>query len=124
MCENAAAVKDDVTQDDLVAEGFQPVVEETVYECGENQYIGRGMGKSPAPIVVRVTVDDDKKITDVEILEQYETDGIIRVEQALDRMPKAMIEAGSPDVDIVTNATRTGAGIIAAVYDALAQIEA
>ena len=32
MCENAAAVKNDVTQDDLVAEGFQPVVEETVYE--------------------------------------------------------------------------------------------
>lgn len=119
---NAAAVKDDVLQDDLVAEGFQPTVEETVYECGENQYIGRGMGKSPAPIVVRVTVDADKTITDVEILEQYETDGIIRVEQALDRMPKAMVEAGSPDVDIVTNATRTGAGIIAAVYDALSQI--
>ena len=36
-------------------------------------------------------------------------------------MPKAMVETGSPDVDIVTNATRTGAGIIAAVYDALAQ---
>lgn len=118
---NAAAVKDDVTQDDLVSDGFMPEVPEPVYECGENQYIGRGMGKSPAPIVVRVTVDDDKKITDVEVLEQYETDGLIRVEQALERMPAAMVESGSPDVDIVTNATRTGAGIIAAVYDALSQ---
>ena len=118
---NAAAVKDDVTQDDLVqGEGFKPVVEETVYECGENQYIGRGKGKSPAPLVVRVTLDGET-ITDVEILEHYETDGLIRVEQALERMPKAMVETGSPDVDIVTNATRTGAGIIAAVYDALAQ---
>lgn len=118
---NAAAVKDDVTQDDLLqGEGFKPVVEETVYECGENQYIGRGMGKSPAPLVVRVTLDGET-ITDVEILEHYETDGLIRVEQALERMPKAMVETGSPDVDIVTNATRTGAGIIAAVYDALAQ---
>ena len=32
-----------------------------------------------------------------------------------------MVEANSPTVDIVTNATRTGAGIIAAVYDALEQ---
>ena len=120
---NAAAIKEDVIQDDLVAEGFQPSVEETVYECGENQYIGRGRGKSPAPIVVRVTVAADKKITDVEILEQYETDGLIRVEQALERMPQAMVESGSPDVDVVTNATRTGAGIIAAVYDALSQVE-
>ena len=120
---NAAAVKDDVTQDDLVSEGFQPQVEEPVYECGDNQYIGRGRGKSPAPIVVRVTVDDDKKITNVEILEEYETDGLIRVEQALTRMPQAMIDSGLPDVDIVTNATRTGAGIISAVYDALSQVE-
>ncbi len=119
---NAAAVKDDVTQDDLVAEGtgFQPAVEETVYECGENQYIGRGLGKSPAPIVVRVTLDGET-ITDVEILEHYETDGLIRVEQALEDIPQAMVESGSPDVDIVSNATRTSAGIIAAVYDALAQ---
>ena len=119
---NAAAVKDDVTQDDLVAEGegFQPTVVETEYECGENQYIGRGLGKSPAPIVVRVTLDGDT-IANVEILEHYETSGLIRVEQALERMPQAMVEANSPTVDIVTNATRTGAGIIAAVYDALEQ---
>ncbi len=119
---NAVAAKDDVTQDDLVAEGegFRPAVEEVEYECSENQYIGRGLGKSPAPIVVRVTLDGEK-ITSVEILEQHETPGLIRVEQALERMPQQMIETGSPDADIITNATRTSAGIIEAVYDALAQ---
>ena len=39
---NAAAVKDDSVQDDLVADGYvyEPAIVE--YECGENQYIGRG----------------------------------------------------------------------------------
>lgn len=68
--------------------------------------------------MVRVAYDG-KTITNVEILEHYETDGLIRVGQAPEHMPPAKVENNSATVDIVTNATRTG--IIAATYDTLTQ---
>ena len=117
---NAAAVKNDVTQDDLVAAPFKPEVVEDEYECGDNQYIGRGMGKGEAPMVVRVTVDGDK-VSQVEILKHYETEGLAAIDRALTELPEAIAQAGSVDVDMVAGATRTSAGIIAAVSDALSQ---
>lgn len=118
---NAAAPKDDNLQESvLTGEGFKPTVEEPTYEAGENQYIGRGRGKSPAGIVVRVTLDGEA-IANVEILEQHETDGLEPVDRALKNLPAAMIESGSADVDVESGATRTSAGIMAAVADALAQ---
>ena len=117
---NAAAVKDDSVQDDLVAEGYvyEPVTVE--YECGENQYIGRGKGKGQAPMVVRVTMDGDA-IADIEVLEHYETDGLLPIAKCLRDMPAAMVEANSAAVDAVAGATRTAAGLLVAVNDALAQ---
>ena len=120
---NAAEVKDDVTQDDLVSEPFVPEVAEESYECGEGQYIGRGMGKGEAPMVVRVTMDGEK-IAQVEILKHYETEGLAAIDRALAELPEAIVAAGSPEVDMVAGATRTSAGIIAAVSDALAQAKA
>ncbi len=117
---NAAAVKDDVTQDDLVGTPFAPEVAEEQYETGESQYIGRGMGKGQAPMVVRVTMDGDK-ISAVEILKHYETEGLAAIDRALTELPAAMAQAGSVEVDMVAGATRTCAGIIEAVNDALAQ---
>ena len=117
---NAAAVKDDSVQDDLVADGYvyEPAIVE--YECGENQYIGRGKGKGQAPMVVRVTMDGDA-IADVEVLEHYETDGLLPIAKCLRDMPAAMVEANSAAVDAVAGATRTAAGLLVAVSDALAQ---
>ncbi len=117
---NAAAVKDDVTQDDLVEAPFAPEVAEEQYETGESQYIGRGMGKGQAPMVVRVTMDGDK-ISAVEILKHYETEGLAAIDRALTELPAAMAQAGSVEVDMVAGATRTCAGIIEAVNDALVQ---
>lgn len=121
---NAAAPKDDNYQGSVLkGEGFQPEVAEPSYECAEGQYIGRGQGKSPAPIVVRVTVDGSA-IADVEVLEQYETCGLLPVAKALATMPAAMVEQNTADVDIVAGATRTGAGLVSAVADALSQARA
>ncbi len=117
---NAAAVKDDVTQDDLVETPFAPEIAEEQYETGESQHIGRGMGKGQAPMVVRVTMDGDK-ISAVEILKHYETEGLAAIDRALTELPAAMAQAGSVEVDMVAGATRTCAGIIEAVNDALAQ---
>lgn len=117
---NAAAPKDDVTQDDLVSAPFAPEVTEEEYETAEKQYIGRGMGKGQAPMVVRVTVDDGK-VAQVEVLKHYETEGLAAIDRALTELPRAMEEAGSAEVDMVAGATRTCAGLIEAVNDALSQ---
>lgn len=118
---NAAAAKDDNYQGSVLeGEGFKPAVEEKVYECAEGQYIGRGQGKSPAPIVVRVTLDGDV-IADVEVLEQCETTGLLPIAKALATMPAAMVEQNTASVDMVAGATRTASGLVAAVSDALAQ---
>ena len=118
---NAAEVKQDVTQDNLVTDGFEPTPVEETYECGENQRIGRGMGKGEAPMVVRVTLDGTK-VTQVEILKHYETEGLAAIDHALSDLPTAIAAAGGTDgVDMVAGATRTSAGIIAAVANALSQ---
>ena len=121
---NAAAVKDDVIQDDLLqGEAFQHLYVEPTFDCGENQYIGRGRGKSPAGIFVRVTMDGDA-ISNVEIVEQHESDGLEPVIKALESLPQAVIDANGTSVDAVAGATRTYAGFLEAVNDALAQAKA
>ena len=101
----------------LAGEGWHPAPrEEAVYECADNQFIGKGQGKGGLPMVVRVTKDGDA-IADVEILEHYETLGL--VDKCLEQMPQRIIEAQSTDVDVVTGATMTSIGIISAVADAL-----
>ena len=60
---------------------------------------------------------DGDAIADVEILEHYETLGL--VDKCLEQMPQRIIEAQSTDVDVVTGATMTSIGIISAVADAL-----
>ena len=118
---NAAAPKDDNYQGSVLeGEGFQPTVEEPAYETAEGQYVGRGKGKGQAPMVVRVTMDGER-IAQVEVLEHFETDGLLPVARALRDVPAAMAAAGSVDVDMVSGATRTCTGLVSAVYDALEQ---
>ncbi len=75
--------------------------------------VGKGMHSN---IAVTVTVEGGK-ITNVTVDSQEETPGIS--DPAFEQIPKAMVEANSADVDIVTNATLTSNGIIEAVKNAL-----
>lgn len=93
-------------------------VEAKTYEAGENQFIGVGEGKSTVPMVLRVTVNGDD-ITDVEVLESWETEGFSA--RAFDETIRMIVEQDKPYVDIVSGATMTSVGIQAAVNDALSQ---
>ena len=116
---NAAAAKDDVIQDSLLTkEAFTNVIAEKTYEKADNQYIGHGRGK--AEMTVRVTVDDGK-ITNVEILEQSESEGLS--DSARERIPAAIVEQNTWEVDGISGATLTSNGIREAVADALQGVE-
>ena len=121
---NAAAVKDDVSQESMMGgrENYVPQnvsnpPAETVYEAGEGEYIGRGNGKR-GPVVVKVVKSGDA-IEAVEVLEQHETQSIAG--WALHSLPQAMVEANGIDVDVVSGATFTSAALMTAVSEALAQ---
>ena len=68
------------------------------------------------PITVEVTMDGDT-ITSVVVTTNTETPSI--ASGALEQIPAAIVEANSPDVDIVAGATFTSNGIINAVKNAL-----
>ncbi|MCL2339924.1 MAG: FAD-dependent oxidoreductase [Actinomycetia bacterium] len=119
---NAAAAKTDNYQGSVMdgKTRFVPEVVEPVFETAANQYIGKGRGKGQAPLVVRLTLDNNK-ISKVEVLQHFETTGLTVVAQALDEMPKAMVAKNSANVDITAGATRTAGGLISAAQDALKQ---
>ncbi|MBQ8081157.1 MAG: FAD-binding protein, partial [Clostridia bacterium] len=85
-------------------------------ELIDGEYTGTGTGMH-SDIQVKVTVADGK-IANVEVLAQDETPGIS--DPAFAQMPQRIIDAQSADVDVVTTATYTSNGIIAAVKAALA----
>lgn len=121
---NAAAAKDDVSQESMMGgrENYVPQnvsnpPAETVYEAGEGEYIGRGNGKR-GPVVVKVVKNGDA-IEAVEVLEQHETQSIAG--WALHSLPQAMVEANGVDVDVVSGATFTSAALMTAVSEALTQ---
>lgn len=65
---------------------------------------------------VAVTVDGGK-ITKVEVLSHGDTAGVC--DAAMEKVPAEIVEAQSADVDVVTGATFTSKGIMAAVKNAL-----
>ena len=83
----------------------------------DGTYTGVGQGKNP-DLKVAVTIKDDK-ITNVEIVSNNETKG----KQALETVPKEIIEKQSTEVDVISGATMTSKGIIEAVNNALSQVE-
>ena len=85
----------------------------------ENEYIGVGKGFG-GDVKVKVTMDGDK-IAKIEVLEHGETAGIS--DPAFDKLPQAIIDANSTEVDAISNATFTSKGLIEAVNNALAQIK-
>ena len=112
-----AGIKD--TWEGSVMDGktpFEPKTEEKTWEVGENQYIGQGEGKSTVPITVRVTMVNGD-ITDVEILEDWETPGFSA--RAKDETVRNIIEADKAYVDVTGGATMTSVGIMTAVNNAI-----
>jgi Polyferredoxin len=81
----------------------------------DGTYAGVGQGKSP-DLKVAVTVKDGK-IANVEIISNNETKG----KEALNVVPKEIVDKQSTEVDVVSGATMTSKGIMAAVNDALNQ---
>lgn len=93
-------------------------VKET-YMVGANQYLGRSNAGVGNEVVVRITVDDDKKLKDIEILKQSET-GIGA--QAIESIPKEMISKNTYDVDSISGASATSRALKEAVKDAMNKI--
>ena len=117
---NAAAPKED-NWNGSVMEGktpYQRVIEPAVFEVGENQVLGKGNGKGQLPMTVRVTLNGDD-ITNVEILEDYETPGL--TDRTKEQVIAQIIERDTDRVDIVSGCTMTSAGIMEAVRNALSQ---
>ncbi|MGE5630529.1 MAG: FMN-binding protein [Caulobacteraceae bacterium] len=77
-------------------------------------YEGTGEGMHTIKVAVEVA---GGKIVKVEIKEHEETKGV--AEPALEQIPAAIVEKNSPDVDVVSGATRASEGIINAVKNAL-----
>lgn len=90
------------------------------YDLAENQYLvtTSGMG---GDIDVIVTLDGDA-IVSVEVPFQHESMGIGSL--AVQQIPAAIVEAQSPEVDVVASATVTSYRIRQAVADAIAQAKA
>lgn len=86
---------------------------------GANQYLGRSNAGVGNEVVVRITVDDDKKLKDIEILKQSET-GIGA--QAIESMLKEMISKNTYEVDSISGASATSRALKEAVKDAMNKI--
>lgn len=86
---------------------------------GANQYLGRSNAGVGNEVVVRITVDDDKKLKDIEILKQSETGiGV----QAIESMPKEMISKNIYEVGSISGASATSRALKEAVKDAMNKI--
>ena len=88
--------------------------------CGGNFKAGTYSGGAPGihgdDVVVEVTVDK-KSIKEIKIIENHETPGVSDV--AFERIPKAIIEGQTLNVDSVSGATYSSKAIIGAVTKAL-----
>ena len=85
-----------------------------------NEYIGTGVSEIGGEVKVKVTMDGDK-IAKIEVLSHNETAGVS--DPAFAAIPDAIIAANSTEIDTVTGVTKTSEALIAAVNDALSQIQ-
>ncbi|MDF7639020.1 FAD-binding protein [Lactobacillus sp. ESL0791] len=127
--ENAAAVKEQVVQADVTTSASQTPelhsdahAEVTDFPAGKNQGIGMSEnGINDAPIVVRVTVDDQNKIKKIETLQEKETPSMGG--KAIPVLTNEMLAKQSTDVDAVSGASTTSRAFKEAVTQALAHIK-
>lgn len=102
--------------DDLRSDAHE---NEQHFEAGKNQGIGTSdKGINDLPIVVRVTVDDNGKLTKIETLQEKESGNLGG--QAIPKLTAEMMAQGSPEVDSVSGASTTSNAFKEAVAEALA----
>lgn len=90
------------------------------YQTSTNQYIGHSSAGMGDEIVVRITVNDEKQLEKVEVLQQSESEDIGL--KAIEKLPKAMAQKHSVDVDSVSGASTTSRALKQAVNNALDSI--
>lgn len=81
----------------------------------DGAYTGLGQGNHGQ---IKVEIITDKyKIKEIKILEQEETPGLCDI--VYDKIPKSVLKANSPDVNVVSGASYTSQGLIDAIKDAV-----
>lgn len=103
----------DKKKEDVPNSNLEVKKSDTVYKDGV--YIGESKGMNDV-VNVEVTVKDTV-ISSVSVLSHKETPGIS--DPAIDKIPSEIVNTNSPEVDIVSGATKTSEGIIQAVKIAL-----
>lgn len=91
------------------------------YPTEANQYIGENDDGIGGRVVVRVTLSDDHKLANVEVLEQSESEDVGL--KAMAELPKQMVAKNTVDVDSVSGASVSSQALKAAVKDALKKVE-
>jgi len=90
------------------------------FETADNQYLGVSPNGMGGDVVVRVTVDGDA-IANVEVMAHNETEGVGT--PAIEKLPGAIVDAGSTQVDNISGCTISCRAIKEAVEDALSQVK-
>ncbi|MDF7638198.1 FAD-binding protein [Lactobacillus sp. ESL0791] len=123
--ENAAKVKNDAVGQTATSAKTKVSLASDIktedFATGENQYIGKSSTGMGDEIVVRITVDDQKSLTKVEVLKQTESDdyGL----KAIKELPDEMVAQNTYDVDAISGASNTSRGLKDAVKNALDKIK-
>ncbi|WEV36170.1 FAD-dependent oxidoreductase [Lactobacillus sp. ESL0677] len=89
---------------------------ESKIELKANQYLGSSEAGIGGKVLVRVTYQD-QTISNVEVLENHETEGIGAV--AIKQLPQQIIDQNSTDVDAISGATTTTKALVEAVNQAI-----
>lgn len=125
--ENAARIKKDNSDVDTATGASERETHLTSdltpkkYATKENQYIGRSSQGMGDEIVVRVTVDEQKNLKNIEVLKQEESEdyGL----KAIKILPAEMVKQNKVEVDAVSGASNTSRGLKKAVKDALSKVK-
>lgn len=92
-------------------------LEEKEYPTGQNQYIGRSNNGMGNEIVVRVTVDNHQKLSEIEVLKESESPDYGG--KAIKQLQEKMLQEKSADVDVVSGASATSRAFKEAVSSAI-----
>lgn len=88
------------------------------FEAGKNQGIGSSdQGINDLPIVVRVTLDENQNLKNIETLQEKESGDLGG--QAIPKLTQEMLDHNSADVDSVSGASTTSRAFKDAVKQAI-----
>lgn len=90
------------------------------YSTAANQYLGESINGIGDQIVVRMTVDEHKKIQNIEVLQQSESEDY--GQKALSELPAQMIAANTYQVNNISGASSSSRALKETVNNALDKI--